>query len=86
MAVASLSREGAAGPGSARDFRDRQSLGRENDDLRALYMVERTISIADDGEQTLATFGRDNDADCLGQTARFTHLAQRVSPMSASLS
>ena len=44
-------------------------------------MLERAIAIADDGEQTLAIFGRDDDADGLGHAAKLAHPAANVNPM-----
>ena len=48
---------GPTDAGAASNFRNRQSLGRGKDDLRALNMLSRAVAVGDDGEQTLAIKG-----------------------------
>ena len=87
LAVAQLPApdRGAADPGATRDFQNRQALGGQQNDLRPLNMLERAAAVRDDGEQTLAIFGRNNDIDGLGHVARLAYPAAPVNPMSASV-
>ena len=72
---------GRLSAGSARHFEDRQAFGGRQDDLRPLDMLQRTVAVADNGEQSLAIFGRDDDIDGLGHAARFAHPAPDVNLM-----
>jgi hypothetical protein len=62
-----------------------QPLGGKENDLRSLDVLERTVSIADDGEQPLTIFGANNDVDGLGHRPRFAHPAEPVNPVSVSV-
>ena len=73
----------AADSGSASDFGDRHR--RKENDARPLHMFERTITVAGNGEQTLAIFGCDDNIDSLGHAARLAHPANYVNPLSASV-
>jgi hypothetical protein len=75
----------AADSGSASDFGDRQTLRRKENDARPLHMFERTITVAGNGEQTLAIFGSNDNIDSLGHAARLAHPAKFVNPLSASV-
>jgi hypothetical protein len=48
-------------------------------------MLQRTVAVADNGEQALAIFGRDEDTDSLGHAARFARPAPNVNLMKASV-
>ena len=75
----------SADAGAASHFQHRQTLGRKENDPRALNMLEPTTAIAGDGEQALAIFGREKDVDGLGHKARLAHAEPFVNPMSASV-
>lgn len=66
-------------------FNHRQAFSREQDDLRPLDMLQRAIAVADNGEQSLAIFHRDDDIDSLGHATRFACLAKNVNLMKASM-
>jgi hypothetical protein len=48
-------------------------------------MLQRAVAVADNGEQPLAIFGRDDDIDALGHAARFAHPAPNVNLMKVSV-
>jgi hypothetical protein len=56
-----------------RHFKHRQALGREENDSCPLHMLEWTVAIADDRQQTLAIFGTRKDANSLRHTDRLAH-------------
>ena len=76
---------GTAEASLARHFKHRQAFSREQDDLRPLDMLQRAVAVADNGEQSLAIFGRDDDADGLGHAARLARPAANVNLMKASV-
>ena len=67
------------------DLQHRQALGRKENDPRPLHVLERTATIACDGEQTLAIPSCENDVDGLGHAARLAHPAKFVNFMSVSV-
>ena len=62
----------------------KRAAEKEND-ARPLHMFERTITVAGNGEQTLAIFGGDDHIDSLGHAARLAHPAKFVNPLSVSV-
>jgi hypothetical protein len=75
----------AADAGLPCDLMHRQSFCREHDDQSALNLLERTIAVADDGGQSLAVLGIDDNADCLGHGSRIARSAVSWDPLFASV-
>jgi hypothetical protein len=48
-------------------------------------MLQRAVAVANNGEQSLAIFGRDDDTDGLGHATRFARPAANVNLMKASV-
>ena len=76
---------GSADARAPRHFPHGQAVGRIKDNARPLHMFERTITVAGNGEQTLAIFGSNDNIDSLGHAARLAHPAKYVNPLSASV-
>lgn len=72
-------------PSLACHFKHRQAFSREQNDLRPLDMLHRTVAVADNGEQSLAIFQRDEDTDGLGHATTFACPAKNVNLMKASM-
>jgi hypothetical protein len=77
---------GAADARASRNFCDRQTLGRKQDDLSALDMLSRAVAVGDNGEQTLTIRrGQGKDVDSLSHCDRLAHPAFRVNLPIASV-
>jgi len=75
----------AADAGFAGDLQRRQSVGRVEDDPGALHVLERPVSIADDGGKPRAIFDRDNHGNGLRHAGRIARRAMIVNPMIVSV-
>lgn len=61
----------AADASAPRDFQHRQSLGGKQDNLCPLTVFQGAIAITDDGKQSFAIFGADDDIDGVSHAAMF---------------
>jgi hypothetical protein len=66
-------------------FLHRQAVGGTKDDVRPLHMLERAITIRDDGQQTLTIFGGRKDTDGLSHARRLAHPPEFVNHPTASV-
>jgi hypothetical protein len=76
---------GAADACAARHLQHRQPLGRQQDDVRSLHMLERPVPVAEDRGQARAILRSDNDADSLGHATSIRTQQPVVNPLSASV-
>jgi hypothetical protein len=73
-----------ADPDPARDLQDRQALGRAENNLRPLQMLERATAIRDNGDQTFAILVGRKDADGLRHAGRLARPPAIVNPLNVS--